>query len=94
MSAATQAKSARARAGIAARLFKTVKPWPNGFGLGRNFDDCFEMNDGAEVKRILFEKMRQDPDLVSAMVAHGETGWVSEAMGDRVSGLTMDQVQP
>lgn len=70
MSAATRATSAGQRASIAARLYKTTKPWPVGLGLGRNFDDCFEMGDGDDVKRLLFDKARKDAKLWAAMVAH------------------------
>jgi hypothetical protein len=71
MSAAIEAKTARARAGIAARLMKTVKKWPEGHGLGRNFDDCFEMSDGEEVRRLLIVAAVSDDRLLDAMIYHG-----------------------
>lgn len=80
MSAATRATNARQRASIAARLYKTTKPWPVGFGLGRNFDDCFEMGDGDEVRRLLFAKARKDVGLRAAMAVHNDQKLVDAAM--------------
>jgi len=76
MSAAIKAKSARARASIAARLIRRTKPWPTGYGLGRRFDDCFEMGDGHEVFRLLKEKAKADPSLVNAARIHGLADWI------------------
>jgi len=72
MSAAIRAKTARARAGIAARMIKTIKPWPQGWGLGcnRKFDDCFEMGDGREVVRHLKAMALVDPELRAGMRIH------------------------
>jgi len=64
---AKQVKSAQARANIAARLIKTIQPWPRGYGLGRSFDDCFEMGDGSDVKALLLEKAKTDSELFDAM---------------------------
>ena len=75
-----EAKSARARASIAVRLYKTIKPWPWGHGLGRSFDDCFEMTDGDEVKAELLRRVLTDPELATAMISHGYGEWVAEAM--------------
>ena len=51
MSQATRAKTAKERAQIAARIIRS------GRTPTRAFDDCFEMYDGDEVKRILAEEM-------------------------------------
>ena len=85
---AKRVKSARARATVAARLLKTVKPWPRGYGLGRSFDDCFEMGDGGEVKRLLLEKAKTDPELLSAMLhAHADScgSWGQEVLASKKS---------
>lgn len=78
MSAATRAKTAKARATIAIRLLKTAKPYPCGYGLGRNFDDCFEMGDGDEVYRVVITRALTDTDLVSAMQRHGCNSWLED----------------
>lgn len=70
MSAAIRAASAAARATIAARILKTTKPWPQGYGLGRSFSNCFEMGDGDEVVRILAERMLRDPALAEGIRTH------------------------
>jgi len=81
MSAATKAKSAQARATIAIRLLKTTQPWPRGYDLGRNFDDCFEMGDGNEVHALVVTKARFDPELRAAMRKHSSHvgTWLEEA---------------
>ena len=78
MSAAMVAKSAKARAGIAVRLLKSAKPWPRGFGLGRNFDDCFEMGDGNEVHRLAIDRAVSDEALRKAMAVHGCNSWLDD----------------
>lgn len=79
---AKTAKSAKARATIAARLLKTSKG-----DLGRPFDDCFEMGDGAEVKRLLIERAKTDPELLYAFryrhSQHIPQGWYEEARGEK-----------
>lgn len=71
MSAATKVKTAKARAGIAARLLMNTKRFHDGgHGLGRSFDDCFEMFDGAEVMRILCDKIRGSTDLAKRIIYH------------------------
>lgn len=49
--AAIKAKSAKARATIAINMLKTYKT------LGRSFDNCFEMYDGAEVKAEIIKRL-------------------------------------
>ena len=78
MSAAISAKTAKARAGIAVRLLKTAKPYPRGFGLGRNFDDCFEMGDGKEVHRLVIDRAMTDESLRKAMAVHGCNSWLDD----------------
>jgi hypothetical protein len=56
MSAATRAKTAKERASIASRLLMTVKNVEN----CRAFDDCFEMFDGAEVRRLIVERIKRN----------------------------------
>ena len=76
---AIDAKSAKARATIAARLLLSAKTWgEGGHGLGRNFDDCFEMGDGHEVHRLLILRAAQDERLVAAMLKHGCKDWVEQ----------------
>jgi len=58
---ADQVKTAKGRAGIAARMYKNYK------SLGRTFDDCFEMGDGGEVVRHLIAMAIKDKDLEYAM---------------------------
>ena len=65
MSAATKARSARARATIAIRMLKTVRH------LGRAFDDCFEMYDGDEVVRWILDKAKTDPELARIIAERG-----------------------
>lgn len=57
MSLAINAKSARARATIAANMIK------KNINFYRAFDDCFEMNDGDEVMEHLIQKTAKDPVL-------------------------------
>jgi len=72
MSAAINAKSAGARATIAANLLKTTKTYSEGgHGLCRSFDDCFEMCDGDEVFEILCTRALSDAALVAGMERHG-----------------------
>ena len=73
MSAATKAKSARARATIAIRMLKTVKH------LGRSFDDCFEMQDGEEVIRWILYWAQTDTDLTRIMTERGFGHWFAYA---------------
>lgn len=76
---AKRVKSAGARATIAARMIKTYKV------LGRSFDDCFEMGDGSEVKRLLIEKAKKDMGLLRAMLYdhYNVTGhWADEVLKD------------
>ena len=70
MTAAIQAKSARARATIAIRMLKTQKK------LYRAFDDCVEMYDGTEVVREIRRRSRTDAELVQALVRHGCDSWL------------------
>lgn len=53
-------------------MIKTIKPWPQGWGLGcnRNFDNCFEMGDGHEVARHLKLMALNDPELREGMRIH------------------------
>jgi len=57
MSLAINAKSAKARATIAANMIKKQN------NFYRAFDDCFEMNDGNEVMEWLIKKTAKDPVL-------------------------------
>ena len=72
MSAAIKAKSAKARANIAARmLLRTIPHYmPGGKLMGRAWDDCFEMGDGDEVFRLLIDKVMIDPELRREVVRH------------------------
>ena len=64
MSAAIRAKTAKARATLAARMLKACKP---GDDLGRAFDDCFEMGDGEAVLSDLWKRAETDEALREAM---------------------------
>ena len=70
MSAATRAKSARARATIAIRMLKTQK------SLSRSFDDCLEMGDGSEVVREIRRRSLEDPSLVEVLNRRGFGYWL------------------
>ena len=70
MSAATRAKSARARATIAIRMLKTQK------NLSRSFDDCFEMFDGDDVVREIRCRSHEDPSLVEVLNRRGFGNWL------------------
>ena len=77
---AISAKSAWARAGIAARILLHAKTWSEGgHGLCRSFDNCFEMGDGDEVHRLLMARAQGDADLVAAMKQHGCENWLRDA---------------
>ena len=86
MSAATEARSARARATIAANIIMRTK----GCDFRRNFDDCFEMNDGDEVARLLAIRARTDREFAWHVLRHwhdsktlGPTDWwLSQAAGE------------
>ena len=72
MSAATRARTARGRAGIAIRMIKA------GFAQHgvwwqprRAFDDCFEMFDGNEVAAIISRRADFDPELRHALTKLG-----------------------
>jgi hypothetical protein len=78
MTTAHTVATARARAGIAARLLKSIQPAPKGFGLSRSFDDCFEMGDGDEVLQSLLEAARSDADLRAAMHRHHCSHWLEQ----------------
>lgn len=69
MSAATKAKSARARATIARNLYVRNRSGE----FGRNLDDCFEMNDGDEVVRILNEMVKTDRSFREAIIQHSDS---------------------
>jgi hypothetical protein len=92
MSAKT-VKTAQARATIAARLIKTTKPYPQGYGLGRSFDDCFEMGDGRDVYCLLLLKAETDMELLKAMLfnhKHTCGQWAQDVL--KATGLTEAQV--
>jgi hypothetical protein len=74
MSAATRAKSARARAMIAIRMLKTVRH------LGRAFDDCFEMHDGNEVVRWILHRAQTDHQLARIIAERGFGSWFACAV--------------
>lgn len=59
MSLAINAKSAKARATIAANMIKKQNKFY------RAFDDCFEMNDGHQVMEYLIQKTAKDPILAA-----------------------------
>jgi hypothetical protein len=73
MSAATKAKSARARATIAIRMLKTARQ------LGRSFDDCFEMFDGEEVVRWILFRAQTDAELARIITERGFGNWFAYA---------------
>ena len=77
MSAASRAKTAKARAAIAIRYLQYHKRRDNGFP--RSFDDCFEMDDGDEVFEIIKQRIRDDADFRRACVLHGCQVWIDEA---------------
>ncbi len=83
MSAANHARSASARATIAARMLLSVVPTCHSRrrdgGLSRGFDDCFENGDGGEVHRILIDRARSRPELRAAMRAHHYESWADMA---------------
>jgi hypothetical protein len=70
MSAAIQAKSARARTNIAIRMLRNYK------SLGRSFDDCFEMGDGDDVVRFIVDRAKIDPVLHEILVRRGFGYWL------------------
>lgn len=76
MSAATQAKSARARARIAARMLLRNRA---GWAISRAFDDCFECGDGNAVYRELISMATRSDDLRQAMRQHRFLEWADEA---------------
>ena len=81
MSCAIKAKSAWARAGIAARMLKTINPHGER-GLCRPFDDCFEMGDGDAVVALLIGKAATDPEMRERMRAHNfkvPSSWAERA---------------
>lgn len=57
MSAATHAKSAKARASIAIRLIKAKQTH------GRPFSSCFEMGDGDDVVKEIVCRANKDPEI-------------------------------
>ncbi len=73
MSAASKARSARARATIAIRMLRTA------CHLGRAFDDCFEMFDGEEVVRWILYRARTDADLARTITEWGFGHWFKKA---------------
>ena len=73
MSAATKAKSARARATIAIHMLKTARH------LGRSFGDCFEMYDGEGVLRWILYKAKTDAQLALAITERGCGHWFKNA---------------
>jgi hypothetical protein len=77
MSAAIDAKSAKARATIAIRLLKTLKPWPQGYGCSgsREFSNCLGMGDVDEVCRIILERAKTDDVLAAAIHTQGCGHW-------------------
>lgn len=82
-------KTTKGRAAAAARMLKRNKPFQeDGQGLGRAFDACFGMRDGAEVKRLLIEMAARDPELLAALRRHRhQTGpWhvAAQAEADRL----------
>lgn len=88
MSLATRAKSAKARAAIAARIIKRTKR-----DFGRNMDDCFEMGDGDEVVALLKARAHTDMTLLYAMAFTHENQaghWAEEIMAEL--GLTRAEV--
>ena len=44
----------------------------------RNFDDCFEMGDGDEVRRLLIGRAIDNESLYDAMIYHGCAEWVAD----------------
>ena len=72
MSAATKARSAKARATIAIRLMKTVKV----LGNCRSFDDCFEMFDGDEVVTDIINRAKGDAAIAELVQSRGYGYWL------------------
>lgn len=77
--AGMKAKSARARATIAAAIYKARKP--DGYGhtdFGRALDGCFESGDGYAVGAWMIHRaITGDHGLIDAVLAHhpGDEGW-------------------
>ena len=63
MSAATNAKTAKGRAGIAVRIVMS------GQRLGRSFDDCFEMNDGEKVVQDILRRCKVDVRIAQEFIS-------------------------
>lgn len=57
MSAAIRAKTAKERAAIAVRKIKAEQT------DSRTFGDCFEMGDGDEVYKLVWDRVRKNPGL-------------------------------
>ena len=51
-----------------------VKPWPQGYGLGRNVSDCFEMNDGDAVVASGLLKLAKSARYRDAVRLHRGSG--------------------
>jgi len=87
MCKAIEAKSAKARATIAANLLKRTKAeFEAGCrsGLGRSFDNCFEMGDGEQVRDLLIERAKTDAELLYAFSRHCQhipKEWYDRARG-------------
>lgn len=73
MSQATKAKTARARAGIAARMLRQSRT------DCRAFDDCFEMGDGDQVMAHLLALTIEDPTLIEVMEQRRFNVWAAKA---------------
>ena len=73
MSEAIRAKTARARAGIAARMLR------KGRTDCRAFSDCFEMGDGDQVMAYLLAMAIDDPELIEVMEQRKFTVWARKA---------------
>lgn len=76
---AFNARTAKERAEIAAELLTGTKPARLGdeeSGPGRNFDDCFECNDGDEVLHHLLNAASVNPELREAIKCHRFETWL------------------
>lgn len=83
MSAATRAKTAKARATIARKMIMSHK---TGSSFPRSFDDCFEMGDGLEVVAELRRRAEANAGFKSALLANGFGYWFEEGYLNQKAG--------
>jgi len=72
--ASINARTAKQRAKVAARVLMTARPIFD--DLGRAFDNCFEAGDGSQVVRELIDIASRDNALRHRIVEHGCGAWL------------------